>query len=173
MEAEINSFYAACLFAIAGFDQLKAKYGDGVKRTFIAGGNACPWLPAHDIFLTLFVGKVRSIALGMMIICILCTELAIGQRAQSYLMEYFSAKLSPKTGHQFYFAYQVRSLLSLPFSVPHPPPSPSLFLYLYLSPLLLFAPSSSLPLCSLLFPLNLKLTNIGSTGRGQHQPHPS
>lgn len=71
MEAEINSFYAACLFAIAGFDQLKVQSPDAT-RTFIAGGNACPWLPAHDIFLTLFIGKVSFIALGtMLMLCVL------------------------------------------------------------------------------------------------------
>lgn len=56
METELNSFYAAVLFAVRGFDKLPT----GTPRVFIAGGNACPWIPAYSQFMTLGVGKVSS-----------------------------------------------------------------------------------------------------------------
>lgn len=56
METEMNSFYAAVLFAVRGFDKLPTD----VPRVFIAGSNACPWTPALSSYLTLGIGKVSG-----------------------------------------------------------------------------------------------------------------
>lgn len=56
METELNSFYASVLFAVRGFDKLPSE----VPRVFIAGGNACPFIPAYHQYMALGTGKVSS-----------------------------------------------------------------------------------------------------------------